>query len=863
MELDTPDPYVILKLDNSPCAWRKTTVKDNDVNPEWNEEFTFWLDPEQNHVLKLSLMDGNYTIDEHLATEQLPLSPLPMGTTLKETITFNKISEIDIEVRAEMNRDADLRYSLALSREEKSFTLERKRHVQKAMKEHFGFGAPKFSNEVPVIGVIGSGGGFRAMVAYSGAMAALSEMGILDMTTFVGGLSGSAWYLAQLYAHPEWPNISPGKQREEIKHYIDHSFLWLLKTHGVKFAKAVWEKRSRGEPVSFTDLFGHLVGTTLLKHNYDVKLSDQREVLKGGRVPLPLYAGLHVKKTVSAKLFHEWMEFSPYEVGLPKYGTFLDSQLLACKFFMGCIVKRFPEPPLHYLLGIWGSAFCVQLKTLMSSEQRQESQEDFVTAISQDLQQSDLVESDCSEDEDDKGNTTLSGSPQTQPQKTTKSIQTSLLDFMKSAVLESSLLQSIHLRAARIFNFMRGLSYSNVYPFSPFKKTREEEVEQNKELFEDIFELHPTNLKKLYLVDSGLTFNSPYPLVLRPQREVDLILSFDFSARPTDDAPGFKDLVLAAKWAKLNKVPFPPIDPNVAEKEGLKECYVFKHPWDPLCPIVVHFRLANINFRRELRPGVPRTTQEELDFANFSLFDDPAKPYSTFNFTYTHQEFDRLSKLMEFNTLLSKDIIFDNIRTCIKRRKRFSIRRPCKKRDVSTLSLSIEAHSQLLAFIAKSESGGVYEEADKKDETDSVPAVVIKDRRISMPIHGDKRKRYGASKQFLEYTAKYKGQVVYEESEDTDTGDDTDSSKKSGGAKDKTKRLDPSTLSAGTNMPGTTDSAEQTQPEKLDDSQVYSSQKHDLAQDDVTFGLNEIKNILSMGASEALSDPLDLSDQEI
>lgn len=58
--------------------------------------------------------------------------------------------------------------------------------------------------------------------------------------------------------------------------------------------------------------------------------------------------------------------------------------------------------------------------------------------------------------------------------------------------------------------------------------------------FSKIFEMYPTSMKKLYVVDGGLTFNSPFPLVLRPQREVDLILSFDFSARPSDTALPFK-----------------------------------------------------------------------------------------------------------------------------------------------------------------------------------------------------------------------------------------------------------------------------------------------------------------------------------
>lgn len=47
--------------------------------------------------------------------------------------------------------------------------------------------------QVPVIAVAGSGGGFRAMVAFSGVMKALFESGVLDCVTYVAGLSGSTW----------------------------------------------------------------------------------------------------------------------------------------------------------------------------------------------------------------------------------------------------------------------------------------------------------------------------------------------------------------------------------------------------------------------------------------------------------------------------------------------------------------------------------------------------------------------------------------------------------------------------------------------------------------------------------------------
>ena len=49
-----------------------------------------------------------------------------------------------------------------------------------------------------------------------------------------------------------------------------------------------------------------------------------------------------------------------------------------------------------------------------------------------------------------------------------------------------------------------------------------------------------TDDKKIYLVDSGLSFNLPFPIALRPQREIELYITFDFSSRKTDDTPPFR-----------------------------------------------------------------------------------------------------------------------------------------------------------------------------------------------------------------------------------------------------------------------------------------------------------------------------------
>lgn len=68
----------------------------------------------------------------------------------------------------------------------------------------------------------------------------------------------------------------------------------------------------------------------------------------------------------------------------------------------------------------------------------------------------------------------------------------------------------------------------------------------------------------------------------------------------------FQEILLAEKWAKMNKLPFPKIDPNVFDREGMKECYVFKPKdtsSDKDCPTIIHFVLANINFRKYKAPG--------------------------------------------------------------------------------------------------------------------------------------------------------------------------------------------------------------------------------------------------------------------
>ncbi|KAK3087155.1 hypothetical protein FSP39_002429 [Pinctada imbricata] len=698
--VDTPDPYVILHISNAPNCYQRTVTKDNDVNPEWNETFKFYLDPMEQTSMEVTLMDGNYLYpDEMLGNPTtFPFEKLPYDNKIEKTFHFNERFFIILSC------EPQLRFSLSLCDEERAFIERRKKKVMEAMYEVLGDDAPTKLHEVPSIGIIGSGGGFRAMSAYSGVWSALVDSRIMDMVTFAAGLSGSAWYIAQLYSHPDFPSRTPGELQAELGRNIEHSPVRLLGLSSVyNYITRICEKRKQGQPISFTDLFGHLVGETLLKDRDEPRLTDQQAILKKADVPLPLYTCLHVKKHISAMVFHEWMEFSPYEIGLPKYGTFLKPQLFGGKFFMGQLVKQYQEPPLHFLLGVWGSAFCIQFNRLLKDDKKVKGCEEVEAErmelekeLVQDLDCQSSEESETSESEmDDTGERKVPKKKDKNKKDKPRQEVPFWTDVLGKFFSKNHLLKTIEGRAAKVHSFMRGLSMNKVYPFSPFTSFSQEEISNrfsfgSAHQFKGIFDMYPTTMKKLYVVDGGLTFNSPYPLLLRPQRQVDIILSFDFSARPSDSSPPFKEILLAKEWAKLNNVPFPPIDPRVFDREGMKECYVFEDPDDPRCPTVLHFVLVNITFREEVLPGRPRTTTEEKEFADFDIFDDPDKPYSTFNFKYSKLAFDRLTKLMEFNTLMFKDLILRKIKECVVRKRENYAKgnRPIKIAEIKKLQES-------------------------------------------------------------------------------------------------------------------------------------------------------------------------------
>uniref|UniRef100_A0A8C4C8Q7 Phospholipase A2 n=1 Tax=Denticeps clupeoides TaxID=299321 RepID=A0A8C4C8Q7_9TELE len=684
--LDTPDPYVELFIPAAPESRKQTRHIDNDINPQWNETFHFILDPNQENVLELTLMDSNYLMDETLGTASYDISKIKVDQT--ETVAFliGKATKVHLQMSLEVccrvslpshSTDLDLRFSLALCDKEKLFRQARREKVMLGIKKLLHMEKPQFlpssPQEVPVIAVVGSGGGFRAMVGFSGVMKALYESGVLDCATYVAGLSGSTWYMSTLFSHPEWPGKGPGQINQELMQRVSSNPLrLLLPQHITNYIQALWSKKAAGQPVTFTDIFGMLIGETLIPARMDSKLSEMQEKVNEAQCPLPLFTCLHVKPDVSELMFADWVEFTPYEIGMAKYGTFMTPDLFGSKFFMGTVVKKYEENPLHFLMGVWGSAFSILFNRVLGLRETGGSGSTMEEELEQIKPEHIVGRNSVDNDEEPrKGGTE---NPEAEDE-FRQQVKASWVQRMFTSLFsDSALFNTREGRAGKVHNFMLGLNLNANQPFSPFSEfmLRDDETDAvtDPDEFDRIYEPLDVKSKKIHVVDSGLTYNLPYPLILRPQRGADLIISFDFSARPSDSSPPFKELLLAEKWARMNKLPFPKIDPKVFDREGLKECYVFKpRPGDKNCPTVIHFVLVNINFRTYKAPGVPRDTEQEREFADFDIFDDPESPYSTFNFQYSNKAFKQLHDLMEFNTLNNIDVIKEAIKDSIVYRK--------------------------------------------------------------------------------------------------------------------------------------------------------------------------------------------------
>ncbi|VCW84574.1 unnamed protein product [Gulo gulo] len=561
---------------------------------------------------------------------KVPLSALPSGQVVRLVFPTSQEPLMRVELRKEGPRELAVRLGCGPCAEEQAFLSRRKQLVARALKQALQLDDDLQEDEVPVVAVMATGGGIRATLSLYGQLAGLRELGLLDCVSYITGASGSTWALTNLYEDPEWSQKDLAGPTESLKTQVTKNKLGVLAPSQLqRYRQELAERARLGHPPCFTNLWALISEGLLHEEPRDRTLSDQREALSRGQNPLPIYCALNTKeKGLTTFEFGEWCEFSPYEVGFPKYGAFIPSELFGSEFFMGHLTKRLPESRICFLEGIWSNLYAANLQDSLywASEPSQFWDRWAQDQASRDKEQVPLLKIE---------------EPPTGAGR--------IAEFFTDLLTRRPLAQATH-------NFLRGLHFHKDYfhdpYFSTWKATKLDGFPN---------QLTPAE-PHLCLLDVGYLINTSFPPLLRPTRDVDLVLSLDYNLEGA-----FQQLQLLGRLCGEQGIPFPPISPSPEEQRQPRECHLFLDPDCPDAPAVLHFPLVDDSFREYSAPGIPRTPAEKAaGEVNLSPSDSP---YHYSKLTYSPEDADKLLRLTHYNICNNREQLLEALRGAVLRRR--------------------------------------------------------------------------------------------------------------------------------------------------------------------------------------------------
>ena len=227
----------------------------------------------------------------------------------------------------EVGWDAHVRLGDGLCVAERAFLSERKRRMRNAFAEYVGVSKEEVREEdIPIVAIAASGGGYRAMTNTTGSLVGAKETGLLDCISYMAGISGSCWALGVLYSGI--PNRGAGEipdplvAAEHIKDRISKTFfdtitfdlLTTSPTNKVCQLVVVFQRSQASQyllsglllkataplgSVSLTDIYGTLISSRLFVPSDLSKLDPDnlslhkfRRFVDDGRMPLPIFTAI-------------------------------------------------------------------------------------------------------------------------------------------------------------------------------------------------------------------------------------------------------------------------------------------------------------------------------------------------------------------------------------------------------------------------------------------------------------------------------------------------------------------------------------------------------------------------------------------
>ncbi|NWZ18292.1 PA24E phospholipase, partial [Asarcornis scutulata] len=543
-------------------------------------------------------------------------------------------SMILAEVSACFPDHLDVRLGFDLCMQEKEFLFKRQKCVAAALKKVLHLEQDLLDHETPVVAIMTTGGGMRSLTALYGSLRGLKKLQVLDCATYLTGLSGTTWTMSNLYRDADWSQKDLDKQISEARKHMTKCKINSLSLEYLKYyKKQLCQRKREGRKTSFIDLWGLVLESLLHDGKDNHKLSDQQRAIDHGQNPLPIYTAVNVKNNYSTLDFKEWVEFTPYEVGLQKYGVFVRSEDFGSEFFMGRLMKKLPESRICFLEGIWSSLFSLNVLYIWNLSH---SSEDFWHRWTQDKM--DNIEEE--------------------PLLPLKPHELKTRLFTPAGPLSSVIRDTLTDRfsVAQEHNFLKGFQMHNDY-------LENKHFRRWKDTVLDTFPNQLTQSEEyLSLVDTGFFINTSVMPLLKPERKVDVILHLNYSA-------GSQILALdqTCKYCSEQGILFPKVDLSEEDRKNLKECYLFEGTETPGAPVLLFFPLINDTFQKYKAPGQKRS-ESEMEDGKVDIY-GRCSPYSTYSVTYTEKAYDRLVQLGEYNILNNEDLIMQALHTAVERKR--------------------------------------------------------------------------------------------------------------------------------------------------------------------------------------------------
>ncbi|CAM4547267.1 unnamed protein product [Leuciscus chuanchicus] len=576
-----------------------------------------------------------------------------------------------------------VRIGHSLNKKEKEFVARRRNDVLQSLKK---LKITCSENKVPNIALLGSGGGQRAMVGLLGSLDQLQKTGLLDCMLYLSGVSGSTWCMASLYQEPDWST-----KLETVKNKIIQRLSGPAVSWGDAFAKLkkdYTDTRKDEKLFSLTDVWAAMVVTDYVKEIDERKLTDQRD--HHSKDPFPIYTAID-KQCKQSNDGDPWFEFTPYEAGYSLTGAFVETSNFGSKFENGRKIKNQPEIDMLYLQGLCGSAFadgkeirkvllekikgaleikriiiiiiiiilCLmicscfllrnkKLNSLMMKNKKKSNSPhiDECYQVLMDLVNMNLL--------------VLNGKD---PSDLEECIRTELSDI--SGGKHEVISQTQCLKIAKIANAKQSVEqftedvcntlsslfrFGDVDLWASIVKCMAQWIWGRK--YDFLHNMKDAAVPPALLesetrdyIDAALLLNSPYFSVLRKERDIDIIISLDFS-----EGDPFTTVREAAETCKKLKIPFPEVKIPDEDLKKPKDFYVFK---GQNTPTVIHIPLFNmVNCGGDIK-----------------TYNSYKEKYATFQGSYSAEKITDLMEVAGKNITNNREKLLEQIRHAIKMHK--------------------------------------------------------------------------------------------------------------------------------------------------------------------------------------------------